>query len=50
MKLEKKHINILYQLVTDEQQRYQDRTEKYQEDIRELEKILFKELEKQRDY
>ncbi len=50
MTLQRKHLNLLYQIVLNEMGRSKGRPIKYNEDLVELEKILHKEYDKQREY
>jgi len=50
MKISKHLLGLLYQTVVEAQERWDDRPAKAKEDLMELEKIIFKELDKQRDY
>lgn len=50
MKLSKRLLNLLYQIIVNEMERSKGRPEGYNKDLLELEKIIFKEYEKQRDY
>lgn len=50
MNLQKKHINLLYQCVVNEMGKCKGRPAVYKTDLIELEKILHKEYEIQRNY
>lgn len=50
MKISKHLLGLLYQAVVEAQERWDDRPAKAKQDLMELEKIIFKELDKQKDY
>jgi len=50
MKLPKHLLGLLYQTVLEAQERSGGRPQSLKDDLIELEKIIFKELDKQKDY
>jgi hypothetical protein len=50
MKLNRRHLGIVYQLVMDGMEKTKDKPVGYIEDLIELEEILTKEFDRQKDY